>query len=122
MTGRSTMTPANTQPLDELDLKDLTDRASDTVEGLMSFVDEAALPAPARLLWKTGMALYDKYARVEHKYTAERRLGYLLMLDALLASPRAVDHALCQLRNELKDGDPDLILIGDTALEVGVDV
>ncbi len=101
---------------EELRLGDLSDTAEATVVGLSNLVDFDDLPPPARTLAEVANQVYDRNASLDKPANAPRRhLSYVLMLDALIAAPAAVQAALQGLRDELVTSDPALALVGSPA-------
>ena len=94
-------------------LEDLSDTAEATVVGLMNEVDLDHLPPAARTLAEVANQVYDRNASMDVPTNApRRRLGYVLMLDALIAAPEAVQQALQGVRDDLVASDPALALVG----------
>jgi hypothetical protein len=105
------MTPANVQPIDDLDLKDLTDHAEDLIATMIAVFDREELSLAAVPVWEAAMEMIQHTAPVEQGYTPERRLAYVLALDALYDSSDGVVWALRHLRNRLVEQDPALKLL-----------
>jgi len=101
---------------EELALDDLNDQAEATVVGLTNLVDYDDLALPARTLMEVANQVYGRNASTDEPANAPRRhLGYVLMLDALIAAPEAVQAALQGLRDDLVAADPALALVGSVA-------
>ena len=101
---------------EELHLDDLGDQAEATVVGLSNLVDFDDQPPPARTLLEVANQVYGRNASHDEPTNApRRRLGYVLMLDALIAAPAAVQAALQDLRDELVAADPALAIVGSVA-------
>ena len=83
----------------------------DTLDRLVALVAypvlEPALSPEARVLFDAGSRLSGKTT-----YTEREMLGYLLMLDAIIACPEAIQAALRHVRAELIRNEPALALLG----------
>ena len=64
-------------------------------------VHEHMTPAPAAL-WNAGLEL------IEDEGSTQTRIGYVLVLDALAASPDALATVAADLRARLVDAAPEL--------------
>jgi hypothetical protein len=100
---------------DELALEDLTHTADDLIAAASSVINAGALPLSARTLWNAGLDL------IQSSDADVQRLGFLHMLDALLATERGPEMVVIGVRNKLAHNVPALALIGDTALEVAAE-
>ena len=88
----------------ELGLADLADHADDIVAGTVSFIQEELMPPAAQMLFNAAADL------LEGDKGPQDRLA-LLYLDALIASPEAVQASLRALRDALVKNDPALALV-----------
>ena len=89
----------------ELGLADLADHADDIVAGTVSFIQEELMPPAAQMLFNAAADL------LEGDKGPQDRLAYVLYLDALIASPEAVQASLRALRDALVKNDPALALV-----------
>ena len=96
---------------EELQQSDLTDDAEAMLVGTLAGVDDNDLSPAARTLWDASSEVLEGADR----YTARERFGYVLALDALIASPEAVQRALRSLRAQLVRCDPALALVDQEA-------
>jgi hypothetical protein len=86
-------------------LADLTTWADHVVEGVCPLIQAETFEAAAARRWHAGTHL------LEDDRPALQRLGYVLVLDALVASPNVVGQALQELRRALVQYDPALALM-----------
>lgn len=85
----------------------MTGWVQDLVNGLTSYLPR---PEPAQdAMQDAGFNLIDPRRR--GVYTTRERMGYLLILHALIASPGAAQQAQVAMRDALIDADPALGLV-----------
>ena len=109
----STHKTVETLQPEPVQLRDLTDWAEALTHGLNTTIDEDTLSPAARLLLDAAARVYDRYAILDDPANAPgRRLAYVLMLDAFISAPEAVQQALQGLRDDLVASDPTLALVG----------
>ncbi len=109
----STQKTVETLQPESVHLGDLTDWAEALTHGLNTTIDEDTLSPAARLLLDAAARVYDRYAILDDPANAPgRRLAYVLMLDAFISAPEAVQAALQGLRDDLVASDPALALVG----------
>ena len=103
--AKHTSTTTTTAEVSEMDLTDLADHADDIVAGTVSFIQEELMPPAAQMLFNAAADL------LEGDKGPQDRLAYVLYLDALIASPEAVQASLQALRDGLVKNDPALALV-----------
>ncbi len=75
-------------------------------------LNDAALPPASRLLYEAGQELVSPHnVEYDDPHGSTQRLAYVLMCEALLASPEAVIAAIQKVRDDLIAGDPALALL-----------
>ncbi len=89
---------------EELDQQNARDMANDLVNGIMSGMNKQKLDPTAGLLWDAGAKLMES-GGINSRF---ERLGILMMLDALMASPEAVQKAIRVLHDEYAKAHPQL--------------
>ena len=90
-------------------LIDLTNYAEDIAAGFNSVIDRALLTPEAKRVWDVSADILNRHCEVNNPANAPyQRLSSLLALEALIASPAAVDNALRLLRSLLLEEDPEL--------------
>jgi hypothetical protein len=99
---------------DELDAANRLTEADDLVALFASMRGDQLLTPAALALYDAGVKL------VQDQNLTTRRMGYLLGLDAMLASPGAIEQVAQQLRTALAASDPALALVPEpAALPIG---
>ncbi len=109
--GQAGKLHGNVRPkIDEpLALQDVTDRLERLTETLMLYVDDEHIPSQAEPRWTAGRSAYvETLDHAKHMHRPRRRLAYLWLLDALLASPDAIVAAVQAARDELVATDEAL--------------
>jgi hypothetical protein len=86
-------------------LRDLTNWADGVVAGIGPHLDDALLSASAQILMQAAGKL------LEGDKGTQDRLAYVMYLDALIASPEAVQASLRTLRGRLCTEDTALALV-----------
>ena len=97
------------QPARNLDLENYTTWADGITAGITGVIDQALLSDEADLLWSVSADILNRHALVSDPANAPyHRLSTVLLLEALIASPTAVQHALELLRSLLLEEDPEV--------------
>lgn len=99
-------------PKDEqnVEQEDRTNDAQDLINALCEHLDRNALTLSGHLLWDAS----NEFTPRRGDYSSRKRLGLLMAVDALIASPEAVQDALRALRGKLVACDPALALMART--------
>ena len=97
--------PTDTAPAPEISvgLMDAMNWAGGVINAAINIEIDGLLPPGPRLLWDTASPLLAC-----GRWDLEARVAYVLMLDALTASPRATQALLKGLRDHLVAKDPAL--------------
>ncbi len=107
---QTTVQAAARPTIDEpLALQDVTNRLQDLTESLMLYVNDEHIPPQALSRWIAGRSAYiETLDHAKHTHRPRRRLAYLWLLDALLASPDVIVAAVQAARDELVATDEAL--------------
>ena len=98
-------------------LDDLTNWADGITAGITGVIDQALLTPEADFLWEVSPDILNRYGRRHNADDAPyQRLSSVLLLEALIASPAAVQNALQMLRSLLLEEDPKVAALR-TALD-----
>ena len=90
-------------------LGDLTNWADGVTAGITGVVDHALLSDAADFLWDVSADILNRHAgRHDPDNMPYQRLSSVLLLEALIASPAAVQNALEMLRALLLEEDPEV--------------
>ncbi len=108
-TTAETLQDAPVQPARNLDLENYTDWADGITAGITGVIDQALLTPEADFLWSVSADILNRHALVSDPANAPyHRLSTVLLLEALVASPAAVQTALELLRSLLLEEDPEV--------------
>ena len=90
-------------------LDDLTNWADGITAGITGVIDQALLTPEADFVWDVSADILNRYpSRHDPDEAPYRRLSSVLLLEALIASPAAVQNALELLRALLLEEDPEV--------------
>ncbi len=90
-------------------LGDVTDWAEGVTRGITGVIDHALLSDEADFLWDVSADILNRHAiRDDSDNLPYQRLSSVLLLEALIASPAAVQNALEVLRALLLEEDPEV--------------
>jgi hypothetical protein len=90
-------------------LEDLTNWAEGVTYGINGVLDKALLTHEAKFLCQVSADILSRYDRKLHpEHASYHRLSEVLLLEAFIASPAAVQNALQMLRSLLLEEDPEL--------------
>jgi len=91
-------------------LGDVTTWADGMTAGITGVIDHALLSDEADFLWDVSADILNRHAsRNDPDNMPYQRLSSVLLLEALIASPAAVQNALELLRALLLDEDPEVV-------------
>jgi hypothetical protein len=89
-------------------LGDVTDWADGVTAGITGVIDHALVSDAADFLWDVSADILNRHcARNDPDDLPYQRLSSVLLLEALIASPAAVQDALRMLRALLLEEDPE---------------
>jgi hypothetical protein len=91
---------------EEIERQDIKGWVESTIYGLIEGISQVGLSGSADLYWHAGVKLVENGGPGSPK----ERLGFLMMLDALIAAPEAVQEALQVLRKDYVALHPELAL------------
>ena len=92
---------------EEMDRQDIKGWVESTIYGLIEGISQVGLSGSAAVYWHAGAKLVESGGPGSPK----ERLGFLMMLDALIAAPEAVQGALQASRNDYVALHPELALM-----------
>ncbi len=97
------------QPARTAALENYTAWAEGITHGITAMIDRAHVAPAADLLWSVSADILNRHALVSDPANAPyHRLSTVLLLEALIASPAAVQNALELLRSLLLEEDPEV--------------
>ncbi len=101
--------PEEVQPETSIDLVDYTSWAEAATYGITGVLDTTLLTREAHFLWEVSADILNRRPRIKHPAEVPYvRLSSVLLLEALIASPAAVQNALEVLRALLLEEDPEV--------------
>ena len=101
--------PEPVQPERNIDLVDYTSWADAATYGITGVLDKTLLTREAHFLWEVSADILNRRPRIKHPAEVPYvRLSSVLLLEALIASPAAVQNALEVLRALLLEEDPEV--------------
>ncbi len=90
------------RPIKEIDGLDAENFAHDAVDALYAFIAKDDIAPAVFAQWIAGLEYLRVYWNIkEPEHQPSRRLAYLWMLDALIASPDAITASLREARDKL---------------------
>lgn len=93
---------------EERDARELIKDADELIAVYANNRGGSTMPAVTEALYSASGHL------IESSDATQQRVGYVLALDAFLASPGALEQAVRNLRTKLVASDPDLAMLGST--------
>ena len=101
--------PEQVQPASNIDLVDYTSWAEAATYGITGVLDKTLLTREADFLWEVSADILNRRPRIKNPDEVPYvRLSSVLLLEALIASPAAVQNALEVLRALLLEEDPEV--------------